>query len=483
MVGPDFRSPKPPKTKSYTKHPLAKSTASAPGPINPGKSQHFAKCENIPAEWWVLFHSPQMNALIKQGLANSPNLTAAKAALRQAQENLNVQVGNLLFPAVNLQGSANRQKFTGISVGSSSPSSIFDIYNIQANVSYLVDVFGGSRRQIEAYEAQVDYEQYQLIAAYLTLTSNIVTTAITAASLEAQIIATRELIRESEKQLAIIKKQQKLGGASLQNVLSQTTQVNLLRAQLPPLLTNLARSQHALAVLIGVLPSESQLPKIKLDALQLPAKIPIGIPSELVKQRPDVQAAEAQLHAASAQIGVTTANLLPQVMLNGNYGWISNIPSKLFRNASSVWSFGTNITQPLFHGGALFAARRAAIDNYQLVEAQYQQTVLQAFANVADSLRALENDAKEYQAQKEAELSAKAVYHLTQKQFHLGGASYLALLTAEQQYQQALINRIIAQAARYNDTAALFAALGGGWWNLPCGCFNGEEWCRKGITT
>jgi NodT family efflux transporter outer membrane factor (OMF) lipoprotein len=461
---------------------MPKATVATQGAGNPGKAQYFIAGRDIPGEWWELFHSPQINALIDKGIVNNPNLAAAQAALRQAQEALNVQIGNLLFPAVNASVSGERARFSSLSFGATGPSTVLDVYNAGASVSYLVDVFGGSRRQVESYRAQVDYARYQLIATYLTLTSNIVTTAVTVASLQAQVDATRDLIRESENQLAIVKKQYHLGGASLQNVFTQQTQVSVTRALLPPLETSLAQSRHALAVLVGDLPSNSQLPPLTLDAFNLPAEIPIGIPSLLVRQRPDVQAAEAQLHSASAQIGVTTAALLPQLTLNGAYGWTAQTPSGLFNSINKVWSFGANISQPLFHGGALLAQRRQAIAAFQQSQALYKQAVLQAFKNVADSLRALENDAREFKAQKEAEVSALSTYVLTKKQYRLGGVSYLTLLTAEQQYQQARVNRIKAQAARYADSAALFAALGGGWWNKPQVTFTNPD-CKQKETT
>lgn len=470
MVGPDFHSPAQPRVSSYTEKALPVRTVSTPSAGKAGKAQTFIHAQNIPVQWWYLFHSQDLNNLINQGLANSPNLASSYAALRVAQEALNAQIGNSLFPAFNALTSGQRQQFSGASQGSSVAPTIFNLFNASVNVAYTLDVFGGARRQIEGFRAQVDYQQFLLIAAYLTLTSNIVTTAVTVASLQAQIQATHELINAEEGQLKILREQYRLGGISQTTLLTQETFVNQTRATLPPLEKSLSQSRHALSVLVGDFPN-GRLPNIHLDALNLPAKLPVTLPSNLVRQRPDVRASEALLHAASAAIGVATANLLPQFNITGNYGWESPIPSKLFSSSSNIWSIAGNITQPVFHGGALFAARRGAIAAYEQACAQYRQTVLTAFQNVADTLRALETDARTLNAQKRAENSAQTNLKLTEDQFHLGGASYLALLVAQQQYQTVKIAVIQAKAARYNDTAALFQALGGGWWNKP--------WCVK----
>ncbi len=465
MVGPDFHSPKPPQTDRYTRSPLPQKTASTSTKEPADKAQYFMIGQTIPAKWWALYHSPPLNDLITTGLANSPNLAAAKAALRQAQENYNAQVGTLLFPAVTAQLNPQRQSFAGSTIDGAVPSSVFSLYNATVNVTYTLDLFGGSRRQVEVARASVDYQSYQMNAAYLTLTANIVTTAIAVASLQAQIIATRELIQANTNQLAIVRKQFNLGGASQADVLSQQTLLEQSRALLPPLEKNLAQSQHSLAILVGSLPSQSQLPTINLDKLTLPTQLPVSLPSSLVRQRPDIQAAEALLHQASAQVGVATANLYPQINLSGDYGWSSNAPSTLFHPVSNVWDFGGQLLQPIFRGGALRAQRRAAIAAYEQTYEQYRQTVLQAFKNVADVLRALETDARELKAQKRAEIASRATLLLTRKQFSLGAVTFINVLNAEQQYQQTIIKRIQAQTARYSDTAALFQALGGGWWN------------------
>lgn len=465
MVGPNFHSPAPPKTLSYTRHRLPDKTTSIPESGRAGKSQHYVVGEDIPAEWWTLFHSPALNQLIQIGLKNSPNLAAAEATLHQAQETLNAQIASSLFPSVTAQLGGQRERFSSQTFGSSVGSNIFNLYNAGVNVSYTLDFFGAARRQIEALQAQVDFSQFELEAAYLTLTSNIVTTAITSAALEAQIQATHELIQSQEDQLQIVRRQFHLGGTSQADVFSQENQLAQTRATLPPLEQSLAQSHHAMSVLVGALPSDIEIPDFNLDKLNLPTRLPVSLPSSLVRQRPDIRASEALLHAACAQVGVATANLYPQITLTGSYGWTSDRLAHLFSPANVVWNYGAALTQPIFDAGALRAKKRAAVDAYEVAAAQYRQTVLQAFQNVADTLRALENDARTLRAQKQAEIAARESLRLTRKQFQLGGVSYLSLLNAERTYQQIRISRIQAEAARFNDTAALFQALGGGWWN------------------
>lgn len=466
MVGPDFHAPRSPHVKRYNIKPLPKHTALAPLGGKAGRSQQFVRVCSIPEEWWRLFHSKPLNRLIQKGLAHSPTLGAAEAALRQAEETLRAQIGNSLYPAFSTQLSGQRQRFGANTIGESdaSISPVFNIFNASVNVSYMLDVFGGARRQIESLLAQVDYQQYQFLGAYLTLTSNIVTTSVTVASLEAQIRATKALIRAQEDQLQILRKQLRLGGVSGLEVSNQATLVNQSRAALPTLEKNLSLNRHALSVLVGDFPNKKPA-TLPLDALTLPKHLPISLPSILVKQRPDIKAQEALLHAASAQIGVATANLLPKFTLTASYGWSANVLSSLFDPINKVWNYGLSITQPIFQGGALWAQRRAAIAAFDQACYQYKQTVLQAFQNVADTLRALETDARSYRFQVKAELAALKALRITEQQYRDGGVDYLNLLNAQQQYQQVKIAKIQAQALRYNDTAALFQALGGGWWN------------------
>jgi NodT family efflux transporter outer membrane factor (OMF) lipoprotein len=334
-LGPNFYSPLSPPVKSYTGIPQSKKTVGSPALGSTGHAQYFANGHDIPAEWWTLFHSTTIDYFIRLGLEHSPNIVAALAAIQEAQENVNAQVGTSLFPAVNLQLATERQRFSAATLGLQRGSSTFNLYTPQVTVSYTLDVFGGARRQIEALCAQVDYQHFQLEGAYLTLTSNIVKTIINLASLQAQITATNELIQIQENLLTIVERQFQVGGASRADVLAQESLLAQTRASLPPLMQNLTTNQHALAALVGAFPADNMIPPVNFDQLRLPTQLPLSLPSLLVRQRPDVRAQEALLHAASAQIGVATANLFPQITLNGSYGWAANTIGTLFINRTS----------------------------------------------------------------------------------------------------------------------------------------------------
>ncbi len=463
IVGPDFRHPEAPKTNSYTATALPEKTASAPE-IG-GAAQRFNSAQDIPAQWWTLFHSQALDQLIRQALQDSPTLAAAQATLRTAQENLRADYGVALSPSVDANLSKTRERFSGAAFGSSTQSSVFNLYNASVTVSYGLDLFGGARRELEASRSQVEYQQFQLEAAYLTLTANIVTTAVKEASLRAQIKATQDIVALQSKQLAVVENQFQLGAVSRADVLAQQTQVAQTRAALPPLAQVLAMTRHQLAVLAGKLPGAAQLPGFDLDTLRLPRELPVSLPSALVRQRPDIRASESLLHQASAQVGVATANMYPQLTLTGSYGGLANQSSNIFSSGASTWSLGAGLLQPIFHGGELSAKRRAAVAVYDQAMAQYRQTVLLAFQNVADVLRALDTDAAALKTQAEAETAARDALDLTLQQFQLGAVNYLVLLNAERQHQQARIGLVQTQAARYADTAALFQALGGGWWH------------------
>jgi NodT family efflux transporter outer membrane factor (OMF) lipoprotein len=463
MVGPNFRQPDAPTTKTYTESALPEQTATSPG--TGGNAQRFVAGADIPAQWWTIFQSDPLDSLVRDSLANSPTLAAALATLRQSQENLTAGRGALLYPQVDGSLGATREKITGASLGQPNVGSeIFNLFNASVNVSYALDVFGGNRRQIEGLQALVDYQAYQLEGARLSLTANVVTAAIREAQLRAQIAATQDILAAEEKQVQLIDKQFQLGGAARVTLTTQRGQVEQTRALLPPLERELAITRHQLAALSGRTPSEAMIPAFNLDALTLPQDLPVSIPSSLVRQRPDIQAAEALLHQASAEIGVATANEYPKINLTGSLGDVALQAHSLFAGPA-VWSIGAGLLQPLFHGGELEAQRRAAVAGYDQAEAQYRQAVLLAFQNVADALRSLETDARALQAQSEATRYARETLDLVTKQYQLGGTTILALLIAQQQFQQQRLLLVSAESARYADTAALFQALGGGWWN------------------
>jgi NodT family efflux transporter outer membrane factor (OMF) lipoprotein len=464
-VGPDFHSPEAPAVNSYTAEALPPETASAPGVA--GAAQRLIPGREIPEAWWTLFHSAALDSLIREALAANPTLAAAEATLRQSQENYRALVGSALFPSVNADASVTRQKISGAAVGQ--PNARFDpftLYSASVGVTYALDVTGGARRELESLRSQVDYERFLVEGAYLTITANIVTTAINEAALRAELGATSEIIQAQEKQLDVMERQFQLGAVAKTDVLAQRSQLAQTRATLPPLEKALSQTRHLLAVLAGKLPSEAAaLPGFSIDGFELPQEVPVSLPSSLVRQRPDIRAAESLMHAASAQIGVATAALLPQITLTGSFGSEASRSGSLFTGGAGVWSLGAGLLQPLFHGGELSAKHRAAAAAYDSAAAQYRATVLQAFQNVADVLRALEADANSLKARAEAEASARELLDMAQKQFQLGAVSYLSLLNAERQFQQSRISVVQAQAARFADTAALFKALGGGWWN------------------
>jgi NodT family efflux transporter outer membrane factor (OMF) lipoprotein len=469
-VGPDFRLPDMATPDHYTAAPLPAQTAVAHSET--GTAQRFAFAKDLPGQWWTLFGSPELDKMIKQGIEDSPTLASAQAALRKAEEDFRAVSGSILYPAVNANLQAARQS-TSDNVNAS-PSDTFNLYNASVGVSYTLDIFGGGRRQIEAYQAQINYQNYIYEATYLTLTANIVTAAIQEASLRAKLNATRDIIEIQQKQLDIIKKQFELGAVSKTAVLLQETEIAITKAELPNMEKQLDLTRNALAVIIGQFPGSGKLPEFNLESMRLPEELPISLPSDLARQRPDVRASEALLHQASASVGVATANLYPQITLSAGYGFQAVSTDILFNGQSVVWNLGAGLLQPIFRGGELTAKRRSAIAAYDQAAAQYRQTVLKAFQDVANVLRALESDARTLQAQAEAEDAAKSALALIEKQYELGSVIYPALLIAQRDYQKTRISVIVARAQRYADTAALFQALGGGWWHRKSTSLNAK---------
>ncbi|OYV47773.1 MAG: RND transporter, partial [Burkholderiales bacterium 21-58-4] len=413
-------------------------------------AQHFAYNADIPGKWWALFHSDKLDKLVKAALAGSPNLDAARATLRQAQENLAAEQG-YEFPSVSLAPSAERERFSPAIFGGSGPPSIFNLYNASVKISYGIDVFGGLRRQIESQRAQVEYEGFQYQGAMLALTANVVTAAVTGASLAEQVKATKEIIAAEEKQTRIVYNQLKLGAVPRSTLLQQQSQLAQARASLPPLEKQLSMVRHQLAVYLGKTPQQADIPVIRLADLHLPENLPVSLPSRLARQRPDIRAAEAMLHEASANVGVATANLYPQITLSANIGSMAVSPGGLFSNKTEIWNFTGGLTQPIFDAGTLRAQKRAAIAAFDNAFAQYRQTLLQSFQNVADTLKALQYDAETLQADQAAALNAKDALDIVRRQFDLGAESYLSLLAADRQYQQSRIAVIQAKASRMAD--------------------------------
>jgi NodT family efflux transporter outer membrane factor (OMF) lipoprotein len=458
-VGPDYVRPKPPEGERYTHQEMPASTLAADGQV-----QRFEPGADIAADWWHLFNSNQIDALVKEAIADNPNLQAAQANLRQSQENLRAGYG-VFYPQINAGAAASREKFSGASVGQSSTSSVFNLFTLNATVSYALDVFGGERRAVEGLAAQVDYQRYATLGTYLTLSGNIVNTVIARAAYAAQIRATEQLIELEKDQLHVTQAQVTAGTVPYSTLLSVQSQLAATEATLPPLRQRMDEAEDLLASLTGHLPADRALPEIDLAELMLPADLPITLPSELVRQRPDILVSEAQLHSASANIGVATAATFPSFTLSGSFGQANNVGSALLQSGGNVWSLGANVAAPLFRGGTLSHQRKAAIEAYQAALANYRQSVLGAFEQVADTLRALQHDAETVDAQSRAMEAAAGALKLVQANYQAGLANYLQVLVADAQYHQASIAYLQARAQRFQDTTALFVALGGGWWN------------------
>jgi NodT family efflux transporter outer membrane factor (OMF) lipoprotein len=458
-LGPNFVRPAPPDTDRYTREPRSAATVAADG-----LAQHFTPGAALTADWWRLFKSVPLDAVVRQALTNSPTLQAAEASLRQSQDNLHAGYG-VFFPQIQAGLDVRRERSAPLQQGAATPSTIFNLVTLSGTISYTLDVFGGERRLVESLRAQTDYQRYATKAAYLTLSANVVNTCIARAAYAAQLRATEQLIDLENQQLHVTEAQVRSGTAPYANLLSIRGLMAADQAALAPLKQKISQTEHLLATLEGVLPSKAALPDIELTGLTLPADLPVSLPSDLVRQRPDILSAEAQEHVANANIGVATATMFPSFSLSGSYGAAGSSLGNLSAGSGKFWSIGPTATLPLFQGGSLWYGRRAAIDAYQQAQANYRQTVLGAFAQVADSLKALEHDAEALQAQVAAQRAASEALTLLQANYRAGLVAYLDVLTADVQYHTATIAYLQAVALRHQDTVGLFVALGGGWWN------------------
>jgi len=458
-VGPNFVRPAPPDTDRYTREPQHKATVAADG-----RAQHFTPGASITADWWRFFKSTQLDAIVQKAIANNPTLQASKASLRQSQDNMRAGYG-MFFPQIQAGLDVSRQQTAPLLQGSETPGTIFNLVTLSGTISYALDVFGGARRTVESLRAQVDYQRYETEAAYIMLTANVVNTSIARAAYAAQIRATEQLIELENQQLHLTEVQVRTGIAPYANVLSIRGLIAANQALLAPLKQKISQADHLLATLEGVMPSQIILPDTDLTGLSLPVDLPLSLPSDLVNQRPDILSAEAQMHVASANIGVATAAMFPSFSLNGTYGAAGSSFGNLSSANSRFWSIGPSVTTPVFQGTSLWFVRRAAIDAYHLSQANYRQAVLGAFEQVADSLKALEHDAEALQAQVEAQRATGEAVNLLQVNYRTGMAAYLDVLTADVQFHEATIAYLQAVAQRLQDTVVLFVALGGGWWN------------------
>lgn len=482
-VGPDFERPQPPKATRYSPQALAEQTVSANVAL--GESQHFDPKLDIPYDWWTLFQSEQINALIQKAYQANPDIESAQAALRQAQEFANAQQG-YFYPTVTASYSPSRSKLAG-NMGGNSPGvqgngrviqtysnpagpkfngpAYFNFHVAQLTVGYVPDVFGLNRRQLESTQAQLDNQKLQLEATYLTLASNVVAAAIQEASLRAQLDAVQRIIAIDQESMDILRKQFQLGFVSGMEVAAQEYALASAEQTLPPLNKQLDQTRNLLRALVGATPDQALEQTFTLTSLQLPQQLPMSLPSKIVEQRPDVRAAEAQLHYASAQAGVAIANTLPQFAISAGLGGMASTPDWMFRTGGGFFNLAASVSQTLFDGGTLRARSRAAEQALLQAGAQYRSTVISALQNVADALYTVHSDANALQAAAKTVAAAQAMYELSRKQYQVGQIDYLSRLISEQNFQAANINLIQAQTNRLGDTAALFQALGGGWWN------------------
>jgi NodT family efflux transporter outer membrane factor (OMF) lipoprotein len=468
-VGPNFKRPSAPAVSHYAHGNDPVDTV-----IAHGAAQHFTSGAKVAADWWRLFGSQKLDAVATEALAANPGLEAAQASLRQSEDNLRSGYG-IFYPQAEANAAATRQRYSPLKFGAGTSSSIFNLFTLSSSVSYALDVFGGERRMIEGLHAQLDLQRATEQATYLTLISNIVNTVVARAAYRAEIDATNELIELQRQQVKLAEVQVNAGTAPYSNVLSLESQLASIEATVPQLEQRVAQSDDLLATLVGHVPAEWSPPDIGLGELTLPAELPVSLPSELVRQRPDVLVAEATAHGASANVGVATAALLPSMTLTGSYSANSTTTGQLTAANGRAWDFGAGLTQPLFEGGTLWFRRKAALDQYQQAAALYRQVVLGAFAQVADTLRALEHDAAALRAQDKALATAKEALHLVQTNYEAGLDTYLDVLSADAQYHQALISDLQMVAVRYQDTVALYVALGGGWWSEAAGPAQGSN--------
>jgi NodT family efflux transporter outer membrane factor (OMF) lipoprotein len=460
-VGPDFVRPAPPTTERYTEQTLPNQTVTAAG-----TSQRFISGEEVPADWWKYFQSDALNQIVANAMKNNPTVQAAQASLRRSQDNLQAGYG-VFYPQFSLSASAGRYQNAPIQQGSTSLTSIFNLMTISGMISYAIDVFGRSQRTVEGLKAQVENQRDLTQAAYITLAANVVNTTIARAAYLAQIQSTEEMLKLEREQLQVTEAQVTAGTVPFSNVLTLRSLIASNEGALAPLRQKVSQAEHLLATLQGLEPSAVKLPDIDLAALHLPTSIPVSLPSEMVRQRPDILAAEAQMHVASANIGVATAAMFPSFSLSGTYGTSSSSFANLTPDSQTFWSIGPSASLPVFQGGALWFGRQAAIDAFEQSQQTYRQTVLTAFAQVADSLTALQYDAQAVQALLEASNSADEALKIAGVNYRAGLISYLDVLFADIQLHQANIAFLQALAQRHQNTVALFVALGGGWWSAP----------------
>ena len=467
-TGPDFQPPAAPVQDSLGAVADGTRTAAWPGPG--GAAQRFAADFDIPAQWWELFRSEVLAARVREALTNSPSLAQAMARLRQAREEFNAQSGATRYPAVDAGISASRQKVNPAAMGIADipVPDPFNLFSASVNVSYTFDLFGRNRRVLESLQAQVDRKEFEWEAARQTLAANVVMASIRLAEAEENLAAFGEIVSARTAQMEIARQRKEAGGISARELEAQGVMLEQARAALPGAEDQVARLRRQLAVYLGREPGAAEYEPLALAGLHLPEDLPASLPSAIARQRPDIRAAEAVWHQACANVGVATADLYPQITLTGSLGAQQTDLTDILEKAN-VWSIGAGLMQPVFHGGALRAKKRAAVAAYDEAAAAYRETVLRGLQEAADVLGALEADARILEARAAAAAHAGTAAEIARRQVKQGGLSQAAGLDEDIRRLQAEADRRAVQAARYADTAALFHALGGGWWNREAG--------------
>ncbi|MDR6203900.1 efflux transporter outer membrane subunit [Paraburkholderia graminis] len=456
-VGPNFSRPPQPKVDRFVQGDALRTPLRAAGNV-----QTFSAQTEVPTDWWTRFGSLAIDSAVDEALTGNATIEGAQAALRQSEDEMRAGAG-VFYPQVDAGFAASRQKYSPLRMGANQPPTLFNLFTLSASVSYALDIWGGQRRMVEALQARTDAQRYTVLATYLTLTVNVVNAMIARAAYHDEIAATREMTDLLHEQIRITQAQVEAGTSAYAAVLALENALATLEASLPALEQKRAQAEDLLASLSGMLPVEWHAPDLSLENITLPPTLPETLPASLVRQRPDILQAEAALHVASANIGVATANLLPGITLSASGGYDNTSMSALLHRSGQIWAIAADVTAPIFHGGTLWFQRRAAFDAYAQTRASYRQVVLSAFAQVADTLRALGNDAHALDAQTRARDAAGEALRLVKADYAAGTVGYVQILIADSLCHQARIAWLQGVAQRLQDTVALYAALGGGW--------------------
>jgi len=463
VAAPRYETPPAPADKGYTSKPVPEATAAADGPG--GTAQRFSTAWTVPRDWWRVFECEPLNRLIEHALATSPTLGQARARLIQAREVLAAQTGAYDYPQVDTNASVRRQRISTEALGLTAIPSPppFTLYGASLSVSYTLDLFGARRQELEGLRAEVDYQAYEMEAARLSLSGNITTAAVREAALRGRLEATLALIADDERQTTVVEHRLRIGAATPLDLAARRAELAQSRASAALLQKQIEQAHHQLALYAGFSPAE-EIPEFRLDGIKLPEQLPVSVPAALARQRPDIRAATSLLQRASADVGVATANLYPQITLSGGAGSQTVHAGNLFSGGTQVWNFGAGVVYPLFHGGELNARRRAALAAYDQAMEAYRDVVLHGLQEVADALTALEGDAQTLRARADAAAQTRFAYEVAAERHRIGSLSTYDLLESERRMLQALLDRIQSQSDRLSDTAALIQALGGGWW-------------------